>query len=187
MRALASPNFDPELEKKFYRGELGPGSKTPSGLELSLMLAAAAAAAESKQNSSGGISGGSARSRKSRDPKRVRPSADHSPKSDEAHDESSEAKILSTSTFDGSDIEQRNIPREKHFERSNFQTEPEDLSSRRQMKEEMEDEDEKENNLDDLDVSTSSDRVSATATVSSTTDPTLLSNPIMNKMPIVNK
>jgi hypothetical protein len=25
MRALASPNFDAELEKKFYRGELGPG------------------------------------------------------------------------------------------------------------------------------------------------------------------
>ena len=67
----------------------------------------------------------------------------------------------------------------------NFQTEPEDLSRR---KSDLVDEDEKENNVDDLDVSTSSDRVSATATVSSTTDPAaILTNPILNKMPIVNK
>ena len=201
MRALGSPQFDVELEKKFYRGELAPGSKGPSGLELSVMLAAAARAAaeqaNEKRNNSSGISSGSARSRKSRDPKRVRPSADHSPKSDELMDESSDTnsgKILATSTltsFDSSDIDQH-IPREKHFERT-FQTEPEDLSSRRQVKREVQDigeEEEKENldRLDELDVSTSSDRVSATATVSSTTDPTSLARgPIMNKMPIVNK
>ena len=177
MRALSSPHFESELEKKFYRGELGPGSKTPSGLELSLMLAAAAAAAESKQNNSGGLSTSSARSRKSRDPKRVRPSADHSPKSDE------DSKILSTSTFDD------------EIGEKNFQTEPEDLSSSRRKSDidVDDDEDEKENNVDvdvddDIDVSTSSDRVSATATVSSTTDPTaILTNPILNKVPIVNK
>ena len=203
MRSLASPHFDPELEKKFYRGELGvPGSKGPSGLELSLMFAAAAAAAESseKRNHSGGISsGGSARSRKSRDPKRVRPSADHSPKSDEMLDESSDTnsgKILSTSamtSFDAAEIDSNNIPRsEKHFERTSFQTEPEDLSSscRHFKREDIGEEEEEKENLDELDVSTSSDRVSATATVSSTTDPTSLTNlggPIMNKMPIVNK
>jgi hypothetical protein len=43
---------------------------------------------------------------------------------------------------------------------------------------------------DALDVSTSSDRLSATATVSSTTDPSaaaILANPILNKLPIANK
>jgi hypothetical protein len=93
------------------------------------MLAAAAAAAESKQNNAGGISGVAARSRKSRDPKRVRPSADHSPKSDD-----SDSKQFPATTFDADDV----TSREKHF-----QTEPEDLSSRKRRTADDEFEDEK--------------------------------------------
>lgn len=145
----------------------------------------AAAAENEKLALSGGLSNVSSRSRKSRDPKRVRPSADHSPKSDGSSDTQS-GKILTSSTFE-SDTE-RNVVREKSFERS-FQTEPEDLSSSRRQADREDDleEDEKEN-MDDLDVSTSSDRVSATATVSSTTDPTSLNNhtTLLNKVPIVN-
>jgi len=151
------------------------------------MLAAAAAAAESDKIAlSAGLSNVSSRSRKSRDPKRVRPSADHSPKSDGSGDTTNSGKILTSSAFE-SDTE-RNVVREKSFERS-FQTEPEDLSSGRRQTDREDDleEDEKEN-MDDLDVSTSSDRVSATATVTSTTDPTSLNNrtTLLSKVPIVN-
>jgi len=150
------------------------------------MLAAAAAAADNEKiNLSGGLSNVSSRSRKSRDPKRVRPSADHSPKSDGSSDTNSD-KILANSAFE-SDTD-RNVVCKKSFERS-FQTEPEDLSnSRRQPDREDDIEEDEKENMDDLDVSTSSDRVSATATVSSSTDPSSMNNhtTLLNKVPIVN-